>query len=61
MNISRVVVDTDGYEGPVPEELDPVAQQLSGDEEAEPGGQVLTLSDYRGDVGETCETHIIVD
>ena len=59
MNIARVVVDTDGNEGPVSEELEPIAKELSGDEEAEPGGEFLTLSDYRGDIGETCETQII--
>ena len=54
MDISRVVVDTDGYEGSVSEELEPIAEQLSRDEVAEPGGQLLVLSDHRGDVGQTC-------
>ena len=46
MDISRVVVDTDGYEGSVSEELEPIAEQLSRDEVAEPGGQLLVLSDH---------------
>ena len=54
MNIARVVVDTDGNEGPVSEELDPVTEQLSGNEVAEPGGEVLSLSHHRGDVGQAC-------
>ena len=59
MNIARVVVRTDGYEGPVSEELDPVTEQLSGDEVAEPGGQLLGLPHHRGDVGQACQREII--
>ena len=59
MNIARVVVHTDGYEGPVSEELDPVTEQLSGDEVAEPGGQLLGLPHHRGDVGQAWRTQII--
>ena len=57
VNITRVVVHTDGYKGPVPEELEPISEQLSWDEVAEPGGQLLILSHHRGDVGQTWEGH----
>ena len=38
MHISRVVVSGDGQGGGVSEELQPVEQQLQGDDVAEPGG-----------------------
>ena len=54
VDIARVVVHTDGHEGPVLQELDPVTHQLCRDEVAEPGGQLLALPHHRGDVGQAC-------
>ena len=58
MNITRVVVDTDGYEGPVSEELEPIPQQLGWDEVTEPAGQLLILPHHRGDVGQAWRREI---
>ena len=60
MDITRVVVNTDGNKGPVSEELDPVTEQLSRDEVTEPGGELLSLSHHRGDVGQACQAEIII-
>ena len=54
MNISWVVVNADRHIGPVPEELDPVDQQLEGDEVEHPGGLTFIGPHQGCDVGQTC-------
>ena len=53
MNISWIVVNADRYMGPVPEELDPVDQQLETDEVTEPGGLTLIGPHQNCDIGQS--------
>ena len=53
VDIAGVVVDADRHLGGVKQELDPVDQQLQGDEVTEPGGQTVSTPHHYGDVGQS--------